>query len=71
MEMQHEMPKAGQFVAVLFINGCPFAATLKWEEMELMCYDDANDIWLNECDHGYSEEFLLGQRATFILELPF
>lgn len=60
------MPNNGQFVALWFTSeGLPFSATLKWEDGQLKSYNNVNDLWECECDHGYSRKFFESRDANF------
>lgn len=65
MKVLDEMPKKGQFVAVWFVGGVPFSATLKWVDGQMKSYNHTNDHWDCECDHGYCGMFFDQHGATY------
>lgn len=62
-----EMPTEGQFVAVWLVGAALFSQTFMWEDDELMAYDFTKDDWLPPAEHGYTTDFLLGQRTTYVV----
>lgn len=61
-----EIPKSGQFAAVWKTENGTFAQTFKYrDDGYLLAYDMYHDEW--ECEHGYSEKFLVDVKASFIV----
>lgn len=65
MKSVNEMPREGQFVAIWFVGDVLFSATLKRSHQQIRAYDFAEDYWLPECDHGFSEEFFTQHNAKY------
>lgn len=64
-------PPKKSFVATWFVKGRNelFTVSLHYNEQEdqLYSYDSASDIFLPECDHGYSQDFFAKVGATFFV----
>lgn len=70
---EENFPSKRSFVAVWLVNykGVPtlFSASLHYnvEENQYYSYDNNEDTFLPECDHGYSEEFFKSVNAAYFV----
>lgn len=51
MKEQTEMPTNGQFVAVWVYDGKTWSTTYKWENGDLLRYDETEDIFIEAGGH--------------------
>ena len=65
-----EMPSDGQFVAMWSNGAQVWSATMKWEDGQLKSYNQAEDFWDFECDHGFTRRFFESRKAVFYTDQP-